>query len=140
MGSPTVHLPNGASVEPDALLSRLGADAVTHVVGKGKGSRLHGAPELVVEVAISTLDEDVDDAIEKRADYREAGVREYLVVAPTLDQVHWWRLEDGGWTPLEVDPHGVAESQEFPALRLDMQALLGLDAGRVLTALLAEPS
>lgn len=132
--SPTTHLPNGARVEPDALLRRTGAQASTQSVGRGASARLHGAPEFVVEVSVSTLEHDLDDKHGKQAEYRESGVAEYLVVDVNGGHIHWFHLEAGRYVPLPEE-EGVIESRVFPGLRLDVEALFTLDASAMLAAL-----
>ncbi|MBX2800338.1 MAG: Uma2 family endonuclease [Myxococcales bacterium] len=133
--APTVHLVNGARVEPDGVLRRLGPDGASRVVGEGPAARVHGAPELLVEVSIATRTMDLDDVHGKMADYRESGVREYLVVAPAQREATWLVLQDGAYVSIEPTHDGVLQSRVFPGLRLDVAALFERDLSRLLAVL-----
>jgi hypothetical protein len=92
---------------------------------------LCGAPELIVEIAASSVSK---DAREKFVSYRRGGVQEYLLWRVEDEVIEWWSLEDDEYVPLpEVD--GIIESRVFPGLRLDVPAALRGDRSAVLAAL-----
>ena len=78
----TVFLTGGHEVQPDAFLFRLtGPDASARVT---EDSYIEGAPELVVEVAASSVSYDLHD---KKDAYRQAGVPEYVVWRALDEQI-----------------------------------------------------
>jgi Uma2 family endonuclease len=91
-----------------------------------------GAPELIIEVARSSRSYDLN---EKKAEYAQAGVREYIVVELDPDRVHWFILRDGRFEDLSVDADGIRRSIVFPGLWLDADALLAEDLDRVVEVL-----
>jgi len=92
---------------------------------------LEGAPELVVEVAASSVSYDLH---QKKNVYRRAGVPEYLVVRTVDAAVDWFALRDGVYTAIPADGNGIVRSELLPGLWLDTTALLrGDDAGLLLT-------
>jgi Uma2 family endonuclease len=93
---------------------------------------LHGAPELIVEVAASSASL---DSREKLASYRRAGAREYLVWRTEDEAVDWWSLEEDEYRPLPAEAGGVLHSKVFPGLWLDSRALLAGDGARLLAGL-----
>ncbi len=97
---------------------------------------LHGAPELVVEIAASSASADTR---QKLAAYRRAGVREYLVWRTEDGALDWWKLEEDEYRPIPPDAAagGLLRSELFPGLVLDVAALLSGDGHAVLTALQA---
>lgn len=74
---------------------------------------LHGAPELVVEVAVSSADIDLN---EKRVEYERAGVREYVVILPGDESIRWFIRRRGRFTELSPGEDGVHRSVTFPGL------------------------
>ena len=91
-----------------------------------------GAPELVVEVAASSVDYDLNEKLQV---YSQYGAREYLVWR-VLDQVvDWFVLREGRYEPLLVDEAGLYKSEIFPGLWLDPAALIRGDLPAVLQAL-----
>ncbi len=114
--------------QPDALLMiESGGQASI-----GKDGYIHGAPELVVEVAASSASLDLND---KLAAYRRAGVQEYIVWRPEENACDWFILEDERFIPLKPDAQGCLKSRAFPGLILDVKALLEQDAPKLLTRL-----
>jgi Uma2 family endonuclease len=85
-----------------------------------------GPPELVVEVAHSSRDIDLN---EKRDDYERAGVVEYLVLCVGERELHWFHFPSG--RPIRPSRGGISRSRIFPGLWLDAQALLALDSARL---------
>jgi Uma2 family endonuclease len=85
-----------------------------------------GPPEFLVEIAHSTRALDLH---EKRTDYKQAGVLEYLVVCTEEQELHWFNFQGG--RPLRPDREGVYRSKVFPGLWIDGPALLDLNSDRV---------
>lgn len=82
---------------------------------------LAGPPELVVEVAASSVSMDLHQKL--RANRRN-GVREYLVHRVEDGFVDWFELQRGAYVPLAKDANGWLHSRVFPGLCLDVGALL----------------
>jgi len=91
-----------------------------------------GAPDLVIEVAASSLAIDMN---EKFRAYRRNGVREYLVWKTEKREIVWFAFDEGEATQLEPDAKGRLASRAFPGLVLDVRAALANDAARVLATL-----
>lgn len=114
--------------QPDALLMiEDGGQAKI-----GKDGYVHGAPELVVEIAASSAALDLHGKLDA---YRRAGVREYIVWRPEEKLCDWFVLEDDNFIRLEPSRHHLLHSQVFPGLTLDVQALVRENAAGVLAAL-----
>ena len=67
--------------------------------------------------------------------YRAAGVKEYVAVLLAESRVVWYRLVDGKYVALQPGADGFLRSVVFPGLWLDPDALLALNAARVLDVL-----
>ena len=93
---------------------------------------LEGAPELVVEIAASSVSYDLHDKLRV---YRRNGVREYVVWRVHDRQIDWFVLADDEYRRLEPDAAGVLHSTVFPGLRLAVEALLAGDIAAVLAEL-----
>ena len=93
---------------------------------------LEGAPELVVEIAASSVSYDLHDKLHV---YRRNGVREYVVWRVHDRQIDWFVLADDEYRRLEPDAGGILHSTIFPGLRLAGEALLAGDLATVLTEL-----
>jgi Uma2 family endonuclease len=93
---------------------------------------LEGAPEFIAEIASSTESIDLHD---KRTDYEQAGVREYVVVALRQQRVYWFVNRNGTFVDLAPGSDGILRSEVFPGLWLDPAALLRHDKARVLEVL-----
>lgn len=91
-----------------------------------------GAPELVVEVAASTVSQDLH---KKRAVYRRNGVREYVVWRVNDREVDWFALRGGEYVRVTSSLDGIHRSEVFPGLWLDSQALVRGDLAEVLRVL-----
>ncbi len=123
----TLLLDHDNEFQPDALL-RLRTGGTSHPGEK----YLEGAPELVVEIAASSVSRDLHS---KKHVYRRAGVREYIVWRVNDGEVDWFELRDGEYVNRAADADSVIESAHFPGLRLDLAALLQGDIATVLGAL-----
>jgi len=93
---------------------------------------LEGAPELVVEIAASSVSYDLHDKLRV---YRRNGVREYAVWRVHDQQIDWFVLEDDEYRRLKPDTGGILHSTVFPGLRLAAEALLAGDVATVLAEL-----
>jgi Uma2 family endonuclease len=113
--------------QPDGLLC-LTSECGGQVRVDAKGY-LEGAPELVVEVAASTVSIDGRD---KLVAYRRAGVREYILWRTEDECVDWWVLAEDEYQPLPMEADGILRSRVFPGLWLDKGALLGRDGPKVM--------
>ena len=90
-----------------------------------------GAPELIVEVSLSTRDVDLG---EKKELYRKAGVLEFPCIQPEKKKLNWFRLV--GTKYVELKPKGgIYQSMVFPGLWLDTKAFFAGDSARVLDVL-----
>ena len=122
----TLILDSDNEFQPDVLL-RLD----TSCGGKSwlEDKYLHGAPELVAEVALSSVTQDLGNKLRV---YRRHGVREYLVWQLAEQRFDWFLLRDADYSPLKPGSHGSLRSTVFPGLWLDPQALLAGDLKGVL--------
>ncbi|MBI2572003.1 MAG: Uma2 family endonuclease [Candidatus Schekmanbacteria bacterium] len=111
--------------QPDALL-RIARGGSSRI---GEDGFLEGPPELIVEVASSTVSIDLHD---KKDVYRRNGVQEYLVWAVAQEALFWFVLREGRYDPLAPDGHGVVRSEVFPGLWLATRPLLNGDLPAVL--------
>ncbi len=93
---------------------------------------VEGAPELVAEVASSSASYDV--SVKKKA-YRRNGVREYVVWRVLDREIDWYVLREGAYEELSPDHAGVARSEVFPGLWLDVKAMVGGDLSGVVEVL-----
>jgi len=126
----TVYLGGLTEVQPDALLVRL-EPAVGRIHLNADGY-LEGTPDLVVEIAASSLSYDLHD---KKAAFERAGVPEHVVWRVEDRAVDWFRLVEGRYVRVEPDERGVIESTSFPGLRLHVPKLLAGDLAGVLAEL-----
>ncbi|QDT39464.1 Uma2 family endonuclease [Stratiformator vulcanicus] len=119
----TVLLDDGTEVQPDILLRIC--------EGFGGQSRLteddyiDGGPEFVIEVANTTRSIDLNN---KKAKYRENGVREYVVYEPTRNVFHWFDLSADKQLTLPKD--NIARSIAFPGLWIDVEAVATKSLGK----------
>ena len=120
----TAILGEESEPQPDAILMVLpdygGRSRVS------KDGYCDGAPELTVEVSLST--ESVDRNAKLR-DYQRAGVMEYLIVLVQHEQIIWYSRPDANrdFVELKPDQHGILKSNFFGGLWLDPVALFAGD-------------
>jgi Uma2 family endonuclease len=116
--------------QPDALLlidpayggqSRLGADDC-----------IEGAPELVAEVASSSVSYDLHAKLHV---YRRNGVREYIVWRMLDREIDWFVLRAGQYERRPCDANGLLQSEVFAGLWLDSGALAQGNLARVLAVI-----
>ena len=124
----TLLLDDGNEPQPDALLWRPESSGA-HLNADGY---IVGAPQLVVEVAASSVSYDLH---EKKEAYRRNGVGEYIVWRVLDRAIDWFRLVDGTYVTVEPEPDGIVESNQFPGLRLHVPSMLAGDVAGVLAAL-----
>jgi len=129
----TVRLDAENVPQPDALLRLLPeCGGRTH---EDPAGYLCGPPELIVEIAASSVAIDLHDKL--RA-YRRAGVREYLVWRTLDAQFDWFVLEQDEYRSIGPDGQQVIHSAHFPGLALAVDALLKHDSAKVLDVLQTE--
>ncbi|MCI0524852.1 MAG: Uma2 family endonuclease [Acidobacteria bacterium] len=115
----TIRLDDENVPQPDAML-RLPAQL-------GGQSRLDeedyivGAPELVIEIASSSVSYDLHD---KKDIYGQHGVQEYIAWRTEDREIDWFRLEGYQYVKVLPNEEGIIESRVFPGLRLATTALL----------------
>ncbi len=97
-----------------------------------KNGYLTGAPELVVQVSLTT---ERLDLMERKKDFETAGVREYLVIALRKQKVFWFGRRRGKFNEIPPGPDGILRSEIFPGLWLDPAALLDGDVKRLMAVL-----
>lgn len=121
-GNTTVRLDQDNEPQPD-LLARVpeGAGGRSRAAADG---HLEGPPELVVEVAASSVSYDLHQKLHA---YRRSGVLEYLVHRVDDAEVDWFLLERGTYRRQEMGADGTLRSRLFPGLWLDVAALLRQD-------------
>jgi Uma2 family endonuclease len=91
---------------------------------------IEGAPELVAEVASSSVSYDLHAKLHV---YRRNGVCEYIVWRVLEQEVDWFVLRDGQYERMPLDAQGLVRSEVFPGLWLDPAALLRGDLATLLT-------
>ena len=128
----TVRLSVDDVVQPDAFLRILEPHGGRASLDE-KGYLL-GPPELVIEIAASSVSIDVG---EKRNSYRRAGVQEYVVWRTEDGEIDAWRLDEDQFASMAADEAGIWRSAAFPGLWLNLPALLE-QAGDKLLATLQE--
>lgn len=127
---PTVRLDLDNEPQPDAVL------LITPEAGGqarlSEDDYIEGAPELVVEIAASSV---AIDLHAKKQAYRRNGVKEYIVWQVLDQKLIWFYLEQGEYLELASDSNGILRSRVFPGLWLAVNELLADNMQSVLTAL-----
>jgi Uma2 family endonuclease len=124
----TVRLDADNEPQPDALL-RIKNGGQSTISEDGY---VEGAPELIVEIAASTVSLDLHQKLKV---YRRNQVQEYLVWRVDDGEFDWFRLTNEEYIKLEPNSEGIICSQIFPGLWLDRDALLAGDLAKVLEVL-----
>ncbi|MBI3923245.1 MAG: Uma2 family endonuclease [Armatimonadetes bacterium] len=124
----TVMLDLDNEVQPDALL-RVKQGGKSHIT---EDDYLEGAPELVVEIAASSVSYDLHI---KEHVYQRNGVQEYLAVQVYDERADWFILRDGVYESSTPDDAGVLRSDVFPGLRLQPEAFWSDDLAAMLATL-----
>ena len=96
------------------------------------GNYAAGAPELIVEVAVSSRSRDLGVKLKL---YERMGVREYLIAVTEQAKLIWNEWTPEGYQLLDPGADGIFRSRCFPGLWLDPQALWSLDRPRLLDVL-----
>ena len=128
--TPTVQLDEENEPQPDVVLlidPQCGGQVIFT-----DDDYIQGAPELIAEVAASTVSIDLGA---KKTAYERNGVQEYIVWRVLDQQMDWFCLENGHYVDLLPDEDGITRSRIFPGLWLDKMALLSGDMQRVLAVL-----
>jgi Uma2 family endonuclease len=115
----TLKLDNDNEPQPDGLLMIIapeGGQAKLNAKGY-----IEGAPELVAEVASSSVSIDLNTKLNV---YRRSGVREYVVWRVLDRAIDWFILREGRYVPLDAGGDGVLRSEVFPGLWLNVTAML----------------
>jgi Uma2 family endonuclease len=124
---PTVRLDLDNEFQPDAVM---------FIPGRGasitEDDYIAGTPELVVEIAASTVSIDLH---QKKAAYRRNGVQEYIVWRTLDREIDWFSLQDGEYIQLEIDERGVIKSLIFPGLWLAVESMLSGSMSDILAIL-----
>ncbi|MEA5620792.1 Uma2 family endonuclease [Cronbergia sp. UHCC 0137] len=126
----TVRLDLDNEPQPDALLrikSEFGGQSRI-----SEDDYVEGSPELIVEIAGSTVSYDLYD---KLTVYRRHGVKEYIVWRVYDQQIDWFYLEQGKYINVPVNDLGLIESRVFPGLVLSIDHLLKNNLAQVLSTL-----
>ena len=128
---PTVILGESSEPEPDLVLM-IAPDhgGRTRLKQINHKHYIEGPPELVVEVAHSTVTFDLNA---KRKDYQRCGVHEYIVVCLPQRSIKWFNLQQDD--ELSIDDNGVLRSIAFPGLWIDTPALLDRNPDRLMKTL-----
>ena len=124
----TVRLDLDNEPQPDILL-RITTGGQSRVAADGF---LEGPPELVAEVASSSVAYDLHQKLDV---YRRHGVYEYIVWRTLDNVIDWFILRDGRYERLPPSETEIYKSETFPGLWLDATAMLQGDLARVLKTL-----
>jgi Uma2 family endonuclease len=124
----TVRLDAENEPQPDALL-RINKEGQSKISEDGY---VEGAPELIVEIAASTVSIDLHDKLKA---YRRNQVQEYLVWRVSDGEFDWFRLREGKYIKLPANQNGIIKSEIYSGLWLDVKALLAGDLAKVLEIL-----
>jgi hypothetical protein len=123
----TARLDLDTEPQPDGLLliepARGGRATIT------ADDFIAGGPELVAEVAASSVSFDVNTKLNV---YQHNAVQEYVVWRVLDREIDWFVLRDGKYERLPLDPDGLLRSVVFPGLWLDPAALVRGDLAAVL--------
>jgi Uma2 family endonuclease len=93
---------------------------------------VEGAPELVAEVASSSVSYDLGNKLEA---YRRNGVREYVIWRVLDREIDWFVLRNDRFEAILPGADGILRSSVFPGLWLDPAALVRGDLTAVFGAL-----
>jgi len=128
-GNSSTWLMQDSAPQPDAFLRILPSHG-----GQSGNKRQYaaGAPELAVEICLSSTDVDFGP---KPALYQRAGVREYITVELVGQRIVWRMFENGVYVAQKDPADGILRSQIFLGLWLDTAALWDDDGAKVLGGL-----
>lgn len=126
----TLRLDYENVVQPDVLLRldpALGGRSRVTVDGY-----LAGPPELIVEIAASSVSYDMN--VKLRV-YARSGVQEYLAAQAYEQRIDWFVLREGVYEALQADNGGILRSEVFPGLWLPVDALWAGDLAGMIAVL-----
>lgn len=126
----TVRLDESNESQPDLALR-----ITSETLGRSRISAddyLEGPPELIVEVAGSSVSYDLHD---KFRVYQRNRVQEYIVWQIYENRLDWFQLVAGKYAALTRDEDEMIRSQVFPGLWLAVDALLAGDLAEVMMVL-----
>ena len=126
----TVIMSNETEPQPDLSLL-IYPEAGGQTTENDRGF-LVGAPELAIEVAVSSASIDLNA---KKRDYEKYGVVEYLVVVVKAKLVHWFVRGKKGFVDMTPDSDGLLNSRVFPGLWLDPTGVFDRTPKKLLVAL-----
>jgi len=116
-----VYLPDGRVYIPDLAFL---ATARLHLLQAGD-RKIHGSPDLVVEVTSSMPER---DRVHKFRIYYDNGVPWYWIVDSTTLAIEEYHATSQGYLRVaSVGAGEVFQPQAFPGLTIDLQALLGVN-------------
>lgn len=122
----TVHLDLDNEPQPDiCLLIDPAHGGKVKIDAEGN---IEGAPELVAEVAASSVSLDLGPKLNA---YRRNGVREYIVWRVQDSEIDWFIHREGRFDRLQPGADGITRSEVYPGLWLDAHALIQGDLPRV---------
>jgi Uma2 family endonuclease len=98
----------------------------------GEVGYIEGAPDLVAEVAASSVSYDLGQKLEA---YAANGVRQYVVWRVRDRAIDWYSNRGGGFERVLPTADGILRSEVFPGLWFDPDALLRADLHTVLAVL-----
>ena len=127
---PTVRLDIDNEPQPDAVL--LIAPEAGGQARLSDDDYIEGAPELVVEIAASSV---AIDLHAKKQAYRRNGVKEYIVWQVLDQKISWFYLDKGEYLDLPADADGIIRSRVFPGLWLAVAPTLAGNMQHVLAVL-----
>jgi Uma2 family endonuclease len=125
----TVRLNPENEPQPDCLLFIQPEHAGQ--VRIGEDGYIEGAPDLVAEVAASSVSYDLGKKLDA---YAANGVREYLVWRVRDREIDWFVSRGGTFERILPRADGILRSEVFPGLWLDPAALIRGDVNAVLAA------
>lgn len=126
----TVRLDLDNEPQPDAVLRIREESGGRSILSDD--DYIEGAPELIVEIAASSVAIDLHD---KKQAYCRNGVKEYLVWRVLDQQFDWFYLQNGEYVLLSVEEDQIIRSRSFPGLWLAVTDLLAGKMQQVLTVL-----
>lgn len=120
----TVILDDRNEPQPDVLLRiEKGGQSIINAEGY-----VEGAPELLVEIAASSVSIDLHQKLEV---YRRHQVQEYMVWRVEDREIDWLRLREDRYVQLQPNSEGIIGSEVFGGLWLDREAMLAENLTKV---------
>jgi Uma2 family endonuclease len=95
----------------------------------GEDGYIEGAPDLVAEVASSSVSYDLGKKLDA---YRRNGVHEYVIWRVLEGKIDWYANREGRFELITTGADGILRSEVFPGLWLDTAALIRGDVYGVL--------